>query len=81
MMKVILLLKEGGLIHAIFFHLDGQVMRIYGLGLFTQKGSSRTYQCGRLSIFYWCSLPAPDKIIDGSDVSGIGGQKRHKWLN
>jgi hypothetical protein len=75
MMKVILLMKEGlwndgcscssqeALINAIFSIRADKVMRVYALGLFTQKGSSRLYQCGRLSIFYWCNLPAPDKII------------------
>jgi hypothetical protein len=52
-MKAILLVKEGlwndgrscrpqeALIHAIFSIQADKVMRVYALGLFTQKGSSR----------------------------------------
>jgi hypothetical protein len=55
-MKAISLVKEGswnnghssrlqeGLNHAIFSISAGPVMGVYGLGLFTQKGSSQTHQ-------------------------------------
>jgi hypothetical protein len=84
-MKAILLVKEGlwndgrscrpqeALIHAIFSIQADKAMRVYGLGLFTQKGSSRKSQGGQVSIFYWCNLPTPDKIIDQSDVRGLVG--------